>query len=858
MISKINAFISKIVLIILTLFMNASCQKPVPLKIEKGVSISLNDLRNQQIENLKYDLFFSIPESKSEPIIGKITANFVLNDNSQPVVFDFSDSSDKIKQVKLNGVLIGHEFKNGHIIIPEKLLQKGETSVSVDFIAGNLSLNRNEDYLFTLFVPDRASSAFPCFDQPALKAAFKLNLEIPLGWSAVANGAITKMDTSDNRVSCHFAETRPISTYLFAFTTGKFSTIIKEKNGRSITMYHRETDQDNVDRNADEIFRLEFDALDWMEAYTGIKFPFQKFDFVAIPSFQYSGMEHPGAVLYRAEKLFLDPTATQEQILNRASLIAHETAHMWFGDFVTMSWFDDVWMKEVFANFMAAKIVNPAFPEIDHKLAFLTDHFPRAYAVDRTSGANPIRQKLNNLNMAGTLYGAIIYNKAPIVMQHLENITGKETLKTGLREYLNKYAYANADWLDLINILDRQTTTDLASWSDVWVNKPGMPVYNTSLADDRLTISETGQSDNKWPQQLNIFTVSGDQENYYSLFHDGSKASIQLDNSPDLVMLNGDAIEYGLFELTQNDLDFLLSDRIFTLNARKRSAAYISLWENMLAGLVPIDKMSEAFIFYLDKEDNEQAINLLLNYYGKLFWRYHDESSRFSLAEKMEPLLWEKILKSEKISLKSTYYKAFTQTVITKEGVKKMVDLWTGSLKVKGLNLTVDDLTTLSFELAVRDEIYKFPEEIKRLFSDQLGRVKNQDKKKRMEFIIPALDPDEKVRDAFFTSLADPANREHEPWILTALQYLNHPLRAVSAEKYLNTELNMVPEIQATGDIFFPKGWLDACFFGHHSQFAIDQINHYLNSHPKLDEKLRLKVLQSADPIMRSVRLMKK
>ena len=133
--------------------------------------------------------------------------------------------------------------------------------------------------------------------------------------------------------------------------------------------------------------------IEWLERYTGIPYPFGKFDFVLVPSFQFGGMEHPGSIFYNASSLLLDPSATTNQKLGRASLIAHETSHMWFGDLVTMRWFDDVWMKEVFANFMAAKIVNPSFPEINHELRFLYAHYPSAYDVDRTAGTNAIRQR---------------------------------------------------------------------------------------------------------------------------------------------------------------------------------------------------------------------------------------------------------------------------------------------------------------------------------------------------------------------------------------------------------------------------------------------------------------------------------
>ena len=134
-----------------------------------------------------------------------------------------------------------------------------------------------------------------------------------------------------------------------------------------------------------------------MEKYTGIKYPFQKFDFALIPGFQYGGMEHPGAIFYKDTSLFLELSATKNQYLSRAGLISHETAHMWFGDLVTMNWFDDVWTKEVFAGFMGGKIVNPSFPEINHELRFLSN-YSSAYGVDRSLGANEIRQPLENLN----------------------------------------------------------------------------------------------------------------------------------------------------------------------------------------------------------------------------------------------------------------------------------------------------------------------------------------------------------------------------------------------------------------------------------------------------------------------------
>jgi aminopeptidase N len=207
---------------------------------------------------------------------------------------------------------------------------------------------------------------------------------------------------SGSAVTTRFAETEPLPTYLFSFVVGDFKVETATRNGRTFNFFHRETDAAKVARNKDALFDLHARALAFMEDYTGIPYAFGKFDFVAIPAFQFGGMEHAGKVLYNASSLLLDESATQNQFLGRASVISHETAHMWFGDLVTMRWFNDVWMKEVFANFMAAKIVNPSFPEVNHELRFLLAHYPAAYEVDRTAGTNPIRQPLDNLNEAGS------------------------------------------------------------------------------------------------------------------------------------------------------------------------------------------------------------------------------------------------------------------------------------------------------------------------------------------------------------------------------------------------------------------------------------------------------------------------
>src|SRR4029453_16463449 len=161
----------------------------------------------------------------------------------------------------------------------------------------------NPDFMYTIFVPARAHLAFPCFDQPDLKAKWTLALDIPAGWQALANGAETARTEEGGRVTLRFAERPPLSPSLFAVAAGKFSIETGERNGRTFRMFHRETDAAKVARNRDAAFDLHATAIDWLESYTSIPYPWGKFDFVLIPAFQFGGMEHAGKILYNASGL---------------------------------------------------------------------------------------------------------------------------------------------------------------------------------------------------------------------------------------------------------------------------------------------------------------------------------------------------------------------------------------------------------------------------------------------------------------------------------------------------------------------------------------------------------------------------
>ena len=841
----------------------AGCAGDAVVDVDAGVPYELAARRAATITDLRYDVHFVIPETRSEAIGGQVAASFTLTEPG-PVIFDFAQPAGSVHAVRVGGEPVPFETRSEHVIVAGGAggLAAGPVTVAIDFTAGDGSLNRQDDFLYTLFVPDRARVALPLFDQPNLKARFRLRLDVPSGWRAVANGSLAAHEVRGGRARFDFAETDPISSYLFAFAAGEFEVENAVRGGRRMAMYHRETDRDRLRRNADAIFDLHASALAWLEDYTGIPFPFEKFDFVLVPAFQYGGMEHPGAIFYHEHALLLDESATQNAQLGRASLIAHETAHMWFGDLVTMEWFDDVWLKETFANFMAARIANPAFPEVDHELRFLLAHYPAAYAVDRTAGANAIRQPLDNLNEAGTLYGPIIYQKAPIVFTHLERLIGEAALRAGLREYLSAHAYGNASWADLIAVLDRQTPEDLAAWSGVWVEEGGRPRIDVELEADgdaiaglRLRQSDPAGAGRLWNQRLDVVLGYGaDRRDVLPAQLRAAAADVPEAAGralPDYVLANGGGLGYGALVLDARTREYLLAALPDIDDALTRAVAWISLWESLLEGEVAPEALVDLARRALPEEPDEQNVSRILGYLNSAYWRHLLPHRRTALAPDLEALLWQGVAAAAgRRSLAAAYFRAYRGLASSPAALARLERIWNEAEEVPGVPLSARDLTALAQALAVRG----VPRSAE-ILAAQHDRIDNPDRRAAFAFVTPALAADRAARDAFFASLSEPANRAREPWVLAALGFLHHPLRARASERYIRPSLDLLEEIQRTGDIFFPERWLHATLGGHQSASAAEIVDEYLTDRPDLAPRLRAKVLQAADGLQRAARI---
>jgi aminopeptidase N len=318
--------------------------------------------------------------------------------------------------------------------------------------------------------------------------------------------------------------------------------------------------------------------------------------------------------------------------------------------------------------------------------------------------------------------------------------------------------------------------------------------------------------------------------------------------APDFVLPNGRGVGYGEFHLDHASLTWLLAHVPDVGDALTRGSAWVTLWDAMLDGDATPDSIITLALAALPRETDEQNAQSILGYLDAAYWRFIPDARRAALAARVEHTLRTGLEKAPTTTLKSAYFSTLRDVALTKPTLAWLTTIWHGDTRIPGLTLGEPDFIRLAEDLAVRSV-----PGWRMILDQQVERTKNPDRKARLRFVTPALSLSAAERDRFFDSLGNIANRQHEPWVVEAVAYLNHPLRAKHAEAYLHRSLDMLQDIQRTGDIFFPKRWMDASLSGHRSPEAAQIVRQFVaDLPPGYPDRLRRVILSSADPLYRA------
>lgn len=334
--------------------------------------------------------------------------------------------------------------------------------------------------------PADARRILPCWDEPDFKARFRTTLTVPEGTEAYTNTAETSRSTSGARTTIVFGTTMPMSTYLLAVVAGPFEAsepvVVRDTPIRVIVPRGRLPLAKTALRNATWSF-------EFLSDYFGIPYPGGKLDHIALPDFPSGAMENLGLVIYREPTLVLDPdTASQSELQTSMDVIAHETAHQWFGNLVTMSWSEGIWLNEAFANLMQFKTTDARYPEWKRWLGFASSEVPWAMLVDQLASTHPIEFPVTSLDEVNQMFDAITYGKGSAVLHMLDQFIGPEAFQIGVRAYLTAHLYGNTVTSELWEGLESATDWPVGRIASTWVYQPGFPQLEISRVPGGIRI----------------------------------------------------------------------------------------------------------------------------------------------------------------------------------------------------------------------------------------------------------------------------------------------------------------------------------------------------------------------------------
>lgn len=843
-----------------------------------GVSRELAALRAKQISEVRYAL--SLDVTQREMLDGEATIRFVRRGGGD-VILDFRGLGQSAMEV--NGAPVVLTAVNGHLIIPAQVLRDGENEVALNFqsaiAAAGASVIRfhdsvdNADYLYTLLVPADANQLFPCFDQPDLKARVSLGLWTPLGWSAVANGKLRSVGTLPGHsvrisgsmrgqrdtmpgIAFRFAETEPISTYLVAFAAGPWTVKTSVIDGRQISLYVRASRAKEVE--ADTLIAINARALNWLERYTAQPFPFQKFDFLLAPAFPFGGMEHPGAVFYNEESFIYRERPTLSQLLGREATIYHEVAHQWFGDFATMRWFDDLWLKEGFATYLAAVMQSDLTPGANAWKTFYLRNKPAAYSVDASNGTTPVWQQLANLDQAKSNYGAIVYNKAPGILKQLNYLVGDTVFRDGLRHYLHDHAYGNATWHDLLDAVGSAADRPLESWGKSYILRPGMPVFTQRLDVKngriaRLTIEQrpvkgiSGAS--PWPARLEVLLgYSGAPPVRVPVVLDGRATDVPVKDkpAPDFVFANAGDFGYGLVHLDTRSVSWLEAHIGEVRDDFLRAMLWGALWDEVRAAQFSPARFVRMALRELPGETDEQLVPVMLGRVSRAVSAYLSPAEREKLRPELERVLLTGANDAARsYGVRKNHLDAFISLAHSPEALAR-IDALLDSSSAAGAPLRAPTRWAIVTTLVARSA----PTADDRLAAEM--RRDSTTEGHRRAFVAGAARPDSVTKARYWARYFGDKDL-NEDWVTASLRAFHDPEQDEYTRPYLVPALDSLPWIQRNRRIFFLGNWVGATLDGQRSARSLELVDDMLRRRPAMALDLREKILQSRDELERTV-----
>lgn len=655
-------------------------------------------LRSARVADVTYDLDFRLSAELAE-YAGNVTVRFDLSNARDDLTLDFQGGT--VYSLVVNGETADGRYNDFYLTLPARLLRAGANSVEISFSRpysdDGSGLYRFEDpedgryYLYTDFEPYNQNRLFPSFDQPDLKARYATRVTAPAGWHVITNVRESGVEAQgDDERTWTFPRTLPISTYVYALHAGEYHLWESSAGDIPLRLFARETLAPYV--YPDHWFEPTRAGLEFYQRYFEVPYPFGKYDQIIVPHFNAGAMENVGAVTF-TERYLSRGTVTRQNRRTITSVILHEMAHMWFGDLVTLEWWNGLWLNESFATVMSVIAMVEATEFTDEWQESFRDTV-RAYRADERDTTHPIELPIADTDGAFANFDRITYEKGSAVLVQLSHLVGPETFRRGVGDYLEAHAYGNTSIDDFLGAISSAANIDLDQWADDWLLEPGTNTVEADLSctDGRIESLALDQgAPAEWPTlrthraQLGLYYLDRQPVAIrtvpvtYSGAHTPVEAAAGLP-CPDLVYANHGDWDFARVRLAPEALADLGADLSHFADPLARLMLWQSVWDLVLDARAPVTDYLEFALANLAAETDEGATRQVLaamgSSLGYLTEMDVDTSTLATIRARVESFLWGHVTTSEPGSDRQLlFYDTYVGVVASDAGVERIASL---------------------------------------------------------------------------------------------------------------------------------------------------------------------------------------
>ena len=570
-----------------------------PIRYEVKLDIDLSNFKYTGSQDVELEIIKETKSFEVNAIDIEIISTLLFNEDGKEfdLTFEYLKDLERISFTASENIPVGNyslqlEF-NSTITNDLKGFYKSQF----------LDLNDNEKWIATTqFEPTSARNAFPCWDEPEYKAVFSISLTSDEKYLRVSNEKVLRENKlEDGRVETLFVDSMKMSTYLVAFVIGELEvTEVGSVGDTQIRIIHRPGFSHQTSFAGTAGMKI----LEFFENYYQIPYPGSKLDLIAIPDFAMGAMENVGAVTFRESLLLIDESkATRQELSRSVSVIAHELAHMWFGDLVTMKWWDGIWLNEAFASLMEAIAANGTYPEFD-QWSEMNLSRSAGFGVDSLKNSRPVEFEVETPEQAEEMFDVLTYEKGSTVLRMFEMFVGEEIFQKGVQQYLNKYKFENTHSSDLWESLSEASNLPLNKMLPTWIKQPGFPIINVSKSGGKFILEQSkflidgSTDDSLWEIPVNVRFL--DTGKVHTLVQNSK--TIELDALGEIPFINngGWAFYHVVYDA---EIFTKIKENFNELNSLEKYRLLEDTWKSVTIGKFSINEFLEFLPIYKSERD---------------------------------------------------------------------------------------------------------------------------------------------------------------------------------------------------------------------------------------------------------------